>query len=262
MFEQALVSGGKTNLSWTVLVAFGGELVLVTTSVLIPLIYLQALPRPQSTNAIFLAPPPPPPPAPPPSPRAALPRVAKVIPRQFVVGHLTAPMTVPKQVANLMEQEFAPASEATGLAGVPGGVPGGQIGGVIGGIVGSVPSAGPPPPPPPPSPSPVQDELKASTPQRIRLGGNLQAAKLVHEVTPVYPATAKAVRVQGTVRFSAIIGKDGTVREITLISGHPLLVNAAMRAVRQFMYQPTYLNGQAVEVDTVIDVRFHLTSSS
>lgn len=259
MFEQTLVSEGKTNLSWTVLVAFGGELVLVTTLVLIPLIYLQALPRPLSANAISLAPPPPPPPAPPPSSRAALPRVAKVIPRPFVVGQLTAPVTVPKQVANLMEQEFAPASEATGLAGVPGGVPGGQIGGVIGGIVGSIPSAGPPPPPTPPSP--VQDELKAATPQRIRLG-NLQAAKLIYEVAPAYPVTAKAVRVQGTVRLNAIIGKDGTVREITLISGHPLLVQAAMRAVRQFMYQPTYLNGQAVEVDTVIDVRFHLTSSS
>ena len=258
MFEQTLVSEGKTDISWTVLVAFGGELVLVTTLVLIPLIYRQALPRAQLTNAIFLAPPPPPPP--PPSPRAALLRVAKVIPRPFVVGHLTAPVTVPKQVANLIEQEFAPPSEATALAGVPGGVPGGQIGGVIGGIVGSIPSAAPPPPPPPPSPSPVQDEVKAATPQRIRMGGNLQAAKLLNQVTPVYPVTAKAVRVQGTVRLNAVIGKDGTVREITLISGHPLLVQAAMRAARQFMYQPTYLNGQAVEVDTVIDVRFHLTS--
>jgi protein TonB len=68
------------------------------------------------------------------------------------------------------------------------------------------------------------------------------------------------VRVQGAVRLSAVIGKDGMVREITLISGHPLLVQAAMRAAKQFLYQPTYLNGQAVEVDTVIDVRFHLTS--
>ena len=173
-----------------------------------------------------------------------------------MVGHLTAPVTVPKQVANLMEQEFAPASEATGLAGVPGGVPGGQIGGVIGGIVGSIPSAAPPPPPP----SPVQNELKTATPQRIRLGGNLQAAKLLNQVTPAYPAAAKAVRVQGAVRLNAVIGKDGMVREITLISGHPLLVQAAMRAAQQFMYRPTYLNGQAVEVETVIEVRFHLTS--
>jgi protein TonB len=253
MFEQNLVSEGKTNISWTVLVAFGGELVLVTTLVLIPLIYLQALPRAQLNNAVFLAPTPPPPPR---SPQAALPRVAKVIPRQFVVGHLTAPVTVPKQVANLKEQEFAPPSEATGLAGgVPGGVPGGQIGGVIGGIVGSIPSAGPPPPPS----SPVQNELKAATPQRIRLGGNLQAANLLHQVTPAYPVLAKAGRVQGTVRLNAVIGKDGMVREITLISGHPLLVQAAMQAARQFIYRPTYLNGQAVEVDTVIDVQFHLT---
>jgi protein TonB len=250
MFEQTLVSEGKTNISWTVLVAFGGELVLVTTLVLIPLIYLQALPKAQLTNAIFLAPPPPPP------PQAALPRVAKVIPRQFVVGHLTAPVIVPKQVANLKEQEFASPSEATGLVGgVPGGVPGGEIGGVIGGIVGSIPSA-----PPPPPPSPVQNELKTATPQRIRLGGNVQAANLLHQVTPAYPVLAKAARVQGAVQFNAVIGKDGMVREIILISGPPLLVEAAMHAARQFIYRPTYLNGQAVEVDTVIIVHFHLNS--
>src|SRR5215470_17977990 len=70
MFEQTLASEEKSNISWTVFVAFGGELVLVTTLVLIPLIYLQALPRPQPANAIFLVPSAPPPPAPPPSPRA------------------------------------------------------------------------------------------------------------------------------------------------------------------------------------------------
>jgi protein TonB len=253
MFEQTLVSQGKTNISWTVLVAFGGELMLLTTLVLTPLVYLQALPRAQLTNAIFLASPPPPPA---PSPQAALPRVAKVTPRQFVLGHLTAPVIVPKQVANLEEQEFAPPSGATGLAGVPGGVPGGQIGGVIGGIVGSIPSAGPPPP----TPSPVQNELSVATPQRIRLGGNLQAAKLLHQVMPAYPVLAKTGRVQGVVQLNAVIGKDGMVREITLISGHPLLVEAAIQAARQFTYRPTYLNGQAVEVDTVIIVQFHLSS--
>jgi hypothetical protein len=125
------------------LVAFAGELVLVAVAVLTPLIYLQALPRAQLTNAIFLAPPPPPPPPP---RQASVPRIAKVIPRRFVVGHLTAPVTVPKQVASLEEQDFAPPSEATGIVGgVPGGVSGGQIGGVIGGIIGSTPSAAPPP---------------------------------------------------------------------------------------------------------------------
>jgi protein TonB len=255
MFEQTLVSEEKTNISWTVLVAFGGELVLVTTLVLIPLIYLQALPRTQLSNAFFLAPPPP---QPPPSPWGALPRVAKVIPRAFVVGQLTAPVAVPKQVANLIEQEFAPPSEATGLGGVPGGVPGGQIGGVIGGIVGSIPSAGPPPPPPPPSP--VQNELKAATPQRIRLVSDIQAGKLLHQVTPAYPVAARRARVQGAVRLNAVIGTDGMVREITVISGHPLLVQAAMQAARQFMYRPTYQNGQAVEVKTEINVLFHLES--
>lgn len=126
----------------------------------------------------------------------------------------------------------------------------------MGGIVGSTPSAAPPPPPP----SPVQNEVKAATPQRIRLGGNLQAAKLLHQVTPAYPVLAKAGRVQGVVQLNAVIGKDGMVQEITLISGHPLLVEAAIQAARQFRYRPTYLNGLAVEVDTVINVQFRLNS--
>jgi protein TonB len=62
------------------------------------------------------------------------------------------------------------------------------------------------------------------------------------------------------VRFNAVIGEDGRVRNLTLISGQPLLVPAAMQAVEQFMYQPAYLNGQPVEVETEIDVQFHLTS--
>jgi len=253
MFEETFVCRGKTNRPWTLLVAFTGELVLVGIAVLTPLIYLQALPRAQLTNAISLAPPPPPPP---PTRQASVPRIAKVIPRQFVVGHLTAPVTAPKQVASLTEQEFAAPSDATGVVdGVPGGVPGGQIGGVIGGIIGSTPSVAPPVPPPPPAPN----EPKTATSQRIRVGGNLQASRLLHQVAPAYPWLAKSGRIQGVVRFNAVIGEDGRVRNLTLISGQPLLVPAAMQAVEQFMYQPAYLNGQPVEVETEIDVKFHLT---
>ena len=205
MFEQTFVSRGKTNTPWTLLFALTGELVLVAVAVLTPLIYLQALPRAQLPNAIFLAPPPPPPP---PTRQASVPRIAKVIPRQFVVGHLTAPVTVPKQVASLKEQDFAPPSEATGIVGgVPGGVSGGQIGGVIGGIIGSTPSAAPPPVPPAPS---TPNEPKPTTPQRIRVGGNLQAGRLLHQVAPAYPWLAKSGRIQGVVRLNAVIGKDGT----------------------------------------------------
>jgi protein TonB len=183
--------------------------------------------------------------------------VVKVIPRQFDAGRLMAPKTIPKEIAIIKEDELPPpVSAAAGVVGgVPGGVPGGTMGGVIGGIIGSVPTAAPPPPPPPQ----VKEAPKPATPQRIRVGGNVQAARLVRQPKPVYPPLARQARIQGTVRFTAIIGRDGTIQNLQLISGHPLLVQAATDAVKQWVYQPTLLNGEPVEVITQIDVNFTLT---
>lgn len=128
------------------------------------------------------------------------------------------------------------------------------VGGVPGGILAGVPA--PPPPPPPP---PRRQEDRPSPPQRIRVGGNVQAANLVKRIAPVYPPLAKQARIQGTVRFTAIIGKDGTVQDLKLISGHPLLVAAAQEAVKQWQYKPTLLSGEPVEVITQIDVNFTLS---
>lgn len=93
---------------------------------------------------------------------------------------------------------------------------------------------------------------------RIRVGGNVQSAKLLYKVTPRYPPLAKQARVQGTVRFAALLGKDGRVQGLFAESGHPLLVDAAMQAVREWTYQTTLLNGNPVEVLTAIDVNFTL----
>ena len=107
-----------------------------------------------------------------------------------------------------------------------------------------------PPPPPPPLPA-----NKPMTPTRIRVG-SAQAANLVHKVDPIYPQLALQARIQGTIHFTAIIGKDGSVINLQLIGGHPLLVQAAQDAVRQWTYRPTLLNGEPVEVVTQIDVEF------
>jgi protein TonB len=124
---------------------------------------------------------------------------------------------------------------------------------VIGGIISSVPQAAPPPPPPV-----VKEAPKPVAPQRIRVGGNVQQAKLVNQPKPVYPPLAKQARIQGTVRFNAIIGRDGAIANLQVVSGHPLLVPSALEAVRQWKYQPTLLNGEPVEVVTQIDVNFTL----
>jgi TonB family protein len=96
------------------------------------------------------------------------------------------------------------------------------------------------------------------TPKRIRVGGSVQAVNLVSQGTPEYPALAKQAGVQGTVSLSVIVGKDGKVQDIKVISGHPLLVQAALDAVKNWVYRPTLLNGDPVEVSTTIDVNFTL----
>lgn len=95
---------------------------------------------------------------------------------------------------------------------------------------------------------------------RLRVGANVQQARLVSKTVPGYPPLAKQARIQGTVRFNALIGPDGHVKNLRLESGHPLLIESAMVAVQQWVYQPTLLNGNPVEVVTSIDVEFTLNN--
>jgi protein TonB len=95
--------------------------------------------------------------------------------------------------------------------------------------------------------------------KRITIGGNVQQAKLIRQPKPVYPPLAKQARISGVVHLAAVISANGTIQDLKLISGHPLLVPAAMEAVKQWVYQPTLLNGEPVEVQTQIDVNFTLS---
>ena len=130
-----------------------------------------------------------------------------------------------------------PAPPPPPVAGVRGGVAEGVKGGIQDGAQGGV----------------------SGMPQRIRVGGNVQQANLVMKVTPAYPAEAKQARIQGVVQFTATINKDGTIQTLELISGHPLLVGSALDAVKQWVYRPTLLNGNPVEVVTQIDVNYTLS---
>ena len=254
MFEQTFVNGGKTKKTWTVMAAFGGQIAFIAVLVVLPMIFFEGLPT--ATLQAFLTAPPPPPPPPPPPAAAPPVRVVKVIPRQFDAGKLTMPKIIPKDVATIKEEELPPPTSGVAgvVGGVPGGVAGGTPGGVLGGIIGSVPSAAPPPPPPPP-----KKDAPPPPPQRIKIGGNVQQAKLVRQPHPIYPPLAKQARIAGTVKLSAIISKDGTIQKLEVISGHPLLVPAALEAVKQWVYQPTLLNNEPVEVITQIDVNFTLS---
>jgi TonB family protein len=108
------------------------------------------------------------------------------------------------------------------------------------------------------SPAPGASRIN---PQRIRVGGNVQAANLIHKTTPMYPVDAKADGVEGTVLMTAVIGKDGSILSLTQVNKlvDPRLARTAIEAVKEWMYKPTLLNGEPVEVLTQIEVNFTLT---
>jgi protein TonB len=159
-------------------------------------------------------------------------------------GKLMQPKVIPKDIKIIKEEAEPDPGVVGAVGGVPGGVAGGSMGGVLGGVIGGIGTAPPPPKPKPTGP--------------VRVGGNVQAARIVNRVQPVYPPLARQTRISGTVRLHAIISKDGTIQQLEVMSGHPLLQQAALDAVRQWRYQPTLLNGEPVEVDTTIDVIFSL----
>jgi len=159
-------------------------------------------------------------------------------------GKLVAPKVIPREV-KIIKEDAEPDMASVGMTGgVPGGVAGGSMGGVLGGVIGGM--GGAPPPPRPHQSGP------------LRVGGNVQAARIINRVQPIYPPLARQTRISGTVRLHAIIGKDGTIQSLEVMNGHPLLQQAALDAVRQWRYQPTLLNGEPVDVDTTIDVIFSL----
>lgn len=248
MFDDLVESSAnpkRTHKGWTVLLSTVIQVALLGILILIPLIYTDTLTATMMTT-LLVAPPPPPPPPPPPA--AAIVKIIKPVARLIQAGKLVAPTAIPKQVNIIKEAEMPPDVAAVGVAGgVPGGVPGGQVGGVLGGIIGGVSSSANVAPPPP-----------KETPKRIPVGGNVQKASLIHQVTPTYPQMAKMARIQGTVRLHAIIARDGTIQQLEVMSGHALLIQSALDAVRQWRYRPTLLNNEPVEVDTTIDVIFSL----
>jgi protein TonB len=110
-----------------------------------------------------------------------------------------------------------------------------------------------------PKPQAAVSEPAKPTAAPIRVSQGVMAAKLIRKVVPVYPPLARQVRVQGTVHLVGIVDRDGTIQQLRVLSGHPLLVEAALAAVRQWVYQPTLLNGEPVQVVAPIDVTFTLS---
>jgi protein TonB len=212
----------------------------------VPLMFTEELPKGQLLT--FLIAPPPPPPPPPPA--AAEVKVVRQIQTDMLSsGQLRTPSKIPQKIQMIKEEEAPPPMVATGgvVGGVPGGIPGGQAGGVIGSIISAANSAAVP-------------KFVPVTPQRVRISQGVTKGLLIHRVEPAYPTLARAARVQGEVVLSAVIDTSGQIQNLQLVSGHPMLVPAALSAVKQWRYKPYLLNGQPTEVETTITVIFTLSS--
>jgi protein TonB len=192
-------------------------------------------------QTFLVAPPPPPPPAP------MAQTVAKAVaPRRTLVtgGRLLAPTIIPQKVVIIKEEPLPP--DIGSAMGVPGGVPGGQIGGVIGGVIGASRSY-----------VPMPTKLAAPT-APLRVGGRVKPPRAIVQRPPTYPTLAKQAQIQGIVSIDAVIDQQGNVVEMNVVSGQPLLIEAALAAVREWKYEPTYLNDQPVAVRLIVRVVFEL----
>jgi protein TonB len=248
LFSDSLIESGtpeKQRRTWTTLVSYLFQCMLIGMLVVLPLMFTDVLPKGQLLT--FLVAPPPPPPPPPPAQV-----VTKIIRQTDVLntGQLRTPTRIPQKVEMIKEEEAPPPMPSGGgvVGGVPGGIPGGQLGGVIGSVITATANLSAVP------------KFVPVTPQRIRISGGVTKGLLIHRVEPTYPPLARAARIQGDVVLSAVIDANGQITNLQLVSGHPMLVPAALSAVRQWRYKPYLLNGQPVEVETTVTVIFTLSS--
>ena len=226
--------------------AYGAEGLLVGAMALVPLVYTEALPKTVWTEVLQV-------PMPPPPPRAPLATQALRKPMRPVRSEqvLQEPSAIPTHILPVHDEPLPPAQFPSASIGVLGGISDGLPGAALDPALQKLLSSTEPQPAAPQAPKPVQH-------QQIRLGGRVVAAKLIYQPKLDYPELARLTRTQGDVEFEAIIGKEGSIEELKVVRGHPLLVKAAFEAVRQWRYQPTLLNGEPVEVLTEIIVTFRL----
>jgi periplasmic protein TonB len=244
MLEHSLLESQgrrKARKPITVAVSAIAHMVTIAVLILIPLIQTQGLTIPPIDQSLL-------------APRIEAPvEVFSVQPRILKStvpdpNILTAPESIPDRIAYVDEP-------TTPSMGFPPSPATNSLGSLLRDLINppaETPAPSDPgrPVPPPPPPPPV---VKA---EPIRLGGKVQAANLIYQVSPVYPPLARQARVQGVVVMEALINREGLIESLHIVSGHPLLNQAALDAVKQWKYRPTMLNGEPVEVITTVTVTF------
>lgn len=248
---NALLETGTTKterrspLEWAA--ATGFHIVLLASLIIVPLYTTATIQLSKYQDTLLIAPPAAPPPPPPAAGHVVAPHAAPTKPKlTFTQGKLTAHVSIPKTVP---PDDATATPDAGGIVGgVPGGVAGGQLGGSIGGVIGGLGTSVPIPPP----------HQQAAAKRIVRVGSNLKAPRQMYSVQPDYPVLAKETHVGGTVVVDAVIDEQGNVVQAHAVNGHPLLIPAALRAVLQWKYEPTLLNGTPVAVEMEVTVHFNL----
>jgi protein TonB len=240
-YDSLVVSGPNTRRRnpWAAVGSVGLLSLLLLSLVVIPLFHTDTLPMRETLTMLYVP------------PAAAASSVRSLpVPRSTSRSTRT---NVRIPIAVHTTQEAPPSPPVDTAGGLVGGVPGGVVGGIPGGVLSEVlRSTGS---------APVLAKTPAPTPKRIRVPAQVAEANLIYDVTPKYPPEAGRKRIEGTVVLMAVIGKDGTVRDVRVENGLPLLAQAAIDAVKQWRYRPYLLNGEPVEVDSHITINFTLSES-
>ncbi len=238
MLENSTARQRRSPMDWAL--SFFIHFAILFVLLFLPLYFSQGIDMRRLQTTLLVAPMPPL--AAPPPPPASMARAVKVAPKVFTPGKLIAPMFVPKAVPAASSSDATPPEE-TLSAGIAGGVPGGQIGGIVGGM----PSVA----------APVVAAPAAEGPKRpVRIGGNVRPPRLIYGPAAVYPILASQSHVHGMVVIDAIIDEHGNVVEEKAVSGHPLLLQAALKAVSLRKYEPTILDGEPTPVNLRVEVNF------
>ena len=251
MFEGSLTesSGTRTHRSpLTVILSLVVHVVLLGAAILVPLVYTEALPNHGFMRILTT---PPPPPAEPTGPPIELVEVARAPVTVIEIDPYTmiGPTKIPEEVATIVDN--LPRSRMRRVRST---LPaGGGIGNIIRGLEGGPFNATPPPPLPEPPPPPV---FELPTPLRVSFGSI--TGSLIHRVQPEYPSLARSARIEGLVLLEGTIATDGTIRNLRVITGHPLLTQAAVNAIEQWIYEPYRLNDELIEIVTTFTLTFRL----
>jgi protein TonB len=243
MFADSFCDSGWANRphrGWTTLASFGVQALAVGGLLVLPLLYTQGLPQLKFLEHGLAAPAPPP----------GLPAPAEHVRHQASAasnlsseGRMITPPSVPREIAQLTETTAPAPVDASSLS-VWGGTGDSRARNSAFGSIGTGLFSMVSPPPPVAHQPPISRMME----------GNL-----IHRVQPVYPHLAIQARIQGEVVLRAIISRDGRIDGLQVVSGHPMLAPAAVDAVRQWRYRPYVLNGEPVEVETQVTVRFVLS---